>query len=597
MATTVDELIVEIRAETQDLKKGLSEVERRVGSVKKSVDSSITSFKNLGRVFAAIGLANVAGQVVTTSRSFEDLEATLRAITGSSEKAADSMALIRKFTAGTTFQLQEVTSAFTTLLNAGISPTTTVLTDFGNVAAAFNKDITQLAQAAFNATTGEMEMLKQFGIIAKVEGDKLAVTFDGTTTKIERDAQSIIEFIRKIGSETFPTALEERADTVSGKFSNLADATTDLFIAIGEGGLNEGLKSVAGTLIDVNHGSMAFAATLGQILGKGLQLVNRAILKIEENSIQLLGVFAVFASAKLIAALATLATTFVTLARSVGILKLAMMALNKVSKKNIFVALAIGAAYFTGVLDEMGERTQEALEKLGKMMGLEPPDPDVLDPMAKSIEELNQSISEIKGGVVQLEVEGATMADIFDDMRESITSTTHSFTTDFVTGLMEGRNALESFKNFAKNIVAQIISTFLQMLVVNKILNSIFMSFGMPPLPTMGFEGGKLVDTTPPPKARGGPVTGRRPYLVGEKGPEIFVPHTSGGILSNRQSKSAVGGGGIVINQSLNFSTGVQATVRQEVVKMLPMIGDVSKASVLEAASRGGNFRKGLLGT
>ena len=278
----------------------------------------------------------------------------------------------------------------------------------------------------------------------------------------------LIEFIRKIGRETFPTALEERADTVSGKFSNLADSTTELFNAIGEGGLNEGLKNVAGTLIDINAGSMAFAATLGQILGKSLQLVNRAILKIEENAIQLLGVFAVFASAKLIAALLTLATTFVTLARSVGILKVAMMALNKVSKKNIFVALAIGAAYFTGALDKMGEATQDALEKLGEMMGLDPPDTDILDPMAKSIEDLNQSISEIKGGVVTLEVEAATMTDIFDDMRESITSTTHSFTTDFVMGLMEGRNALESFKNFAKNIVAQIISTFLNLSIIYK---------------------------------------------------------------------------------------------------------------------------------
>ena len=58
-----------------------------------------------------------------------------------------------------------------------------------------------------------------------------------------------------------------------------------------------------------------------------------------------------------------------------------------------------------------------------------------------------------------------------------------------------------------------------------------------------------------------------------------------------------MGGSGVVINQSLNFSTGVSATVRQQVIKMLPMIGDVSKASVLEAASRGGNFRRGLLGT
>ena len=188
-------------------------------------------------------------------------------------------------------------------------------------------------------------------------------------------------------------------------------------------------------------------------------------------------------------------------------------------------------------------------------------------------------------------------ADTFKDtMAPAIASMAHSFTNDFVNALIEGGNALDAFKNLAKNIVSQIIATFLQMAVVNKILNAVFGGFGGNPLPTMSYQSGSgfQMDKIPG-KARGGPVSGGRPYLVGERGPEIFVPHTGGSVLSNRQSMAA--GGGIVINQSLNFSTGVSATVRQEVIKMLPMIGDVSKASVLEAASRGGNFRKGLLGT
>ena len=52
----------------------------------------------------------------------------------------------------------------------------------------------------------------------------------------------------------------------------------------------------------------------------------------------------------------------------------------------------------------------------------------------------------------------------------------------------------------------------------------------------------------------------------------------------------------VVINQSLNFSTGVVPTVRAEVTRMLPQISDVTKASVLEAASRGGSFQRGLVG-
>ena len=130
MAITVDELIVVIRAETQQLRKGLDQINKQVGRVDKSVNTSMLSFRRLGTVLAAVGIGRFAGETVNTIRKFEDLTATLKAITGSAEGAAISMDLIRKFTAGTTFELDEVTTSFTTLLNAGITPTSAVLTDF-----------------------------------------------------------------------------------------------------------------------------------------------------------------------------------------------------------------------------------------------------------------------------------------------------------------------------------------------------------------------------------------------------------------------------------------------------------------------------------
>jgi hypothetical protein len=42
----------------------------------------------------------------------------------------------------------------------------------------------------------------------------------------------------------------------------------------------------------------------------------------------------------------------------------------------------------------------------------------------------------------------------------------------------------------------------------------------------------------------GGPVSASRPYIVGERGPELFVPNTSGKIVAHGTGKSAVGGKG-----------------------------------------------------
>ncbi len=51
-------------------------------------------------------------------------------------------------------------------------------------------------------------------------------------------------------------------------------------------------------------------------------------------------------------------------------------------------------------------------------------------------------------------------------------------------------------------------------------------------------------------KASGGPVSGGMPYIVGEKGPEIFMPSSSGSIIPNGQG---IGGGGISVVISGNF--------------------------------------------
>ena len=50
------------------------------------------------------------------------------------------------------------------------------------------------------------------------------------------------------------------------------------------------------------------------------------------------------------------------------------------------------------------------------------------------------------------------------------------------------------------------------------------------------------------PRANGGPVTANSPYLVGERGPELFVPSTSGRIIDANSTKSAMGGSVSVVN-------------------------------------------------
>lgn len=89
----------------------------------------------------------------------------------------------------------------------------------------------------------------------------------------------------------------------------------------------------------------------------------------------------------------------------------------------------------------------------------------------------------------------------------------------------------------------------------------------------------------PAPRAMGGQVNKNTPYMVGERGRELFVPNQSGSIVPNNQI-----GGGVTINQNINVSTGVQQTVRAEMTNMLPQIAQAAKGAVLDAKRRGGSF-------
>jgi len=42
-------------------------------------------------------------------------------------------------------------------------------------------------------------------------------------------------------------------------------------------------------------------------------------------------------------------------------------------------------------------------------------------------------------------------------------------------------------------------------------------------------------------RANGGPVEAGRPYMVGERGPEMFIPGSSGGIMRNEDMRQLMG--------------------------------------------------------
>jgi hypothetical protein len=89
-------------------------------------------------------------------------------------------------------------------------------------------------------------------------------------------------------------------------------------------------------------------------------------------------------------------------------------------------------------------------------------------------------------------------------------------------------------------------------------------------------------------RAMGGPVSGGSPYVVGEKGPELFVPHASGTIVPNNKMGGGSGSGSGSVTVNYNIAAGVS---RAELVPILDQERRRLKAEIPDMVRRGGGYR------
>lgn len=103
---------------------------------------------------------------------------------------------------------------------------------------------------------------------------------------------------------------------------------------------------------------------------------------------------------------------------------------------------------------------------------------------------------------------------------------------DLATSLLEGESAAKAFQSFFKKLVVQLIADALRLAIIQPILGSLFgVTFGAGGA-ISGLTGGGLFGVFGE-RALGGPVMKNRPYIVGEKGPELFIPGATGNIVPN----------------------------------------------------------------
>ena len=567
MAEDVQRLLLQIDASATLLRQEVAKARNDIdgfadkGAAKlKKIDDGFMGMGNAANMataklagFAAglLSVGQAASFMVRANADMQRLSAMLEVATGSAGSAASAMSQLQSFAAETPFTLGQVTEAYIKLKNLGLDPSTETLRSFGNTSAAMGKDIMQFIEAVADAATGEFERLKEFGIKASKEGDKVKFTFQGVTTTVQNTAEAITGYLRGLGDESgvFAGSMAKQMDTIDGKLSNLGDAASRLATALGALGFNDFFMG------QLDKATKSF---------EYLERVSRGLANIRKSE----GVGAMMTVSLDEAAASGTATGMRDrLARQANDAKLARIAAERARERGNLIGG--GAA----VIGRTRQEEREALETLTRFekedymldivgrfplnqrgrFGKSPPPKAASSAKKKKGKtakeftaanmesgfELRQLLEAGTPANIELTNEALqgvaeTMSDLqsydfkIDLVDQQQINLAQSYTETLTTGLAQAIVYGRSFGDVLKGLAAQILSAGLLNIISGG-------AFGV----AFGDSLGGLGKVFGGARANGGPVSAGKAYLVGERGPELFVPRASGYINPNKAGSGA----------------------------------------------------------
>ena len=257
---------------------------------------------------AAVAIKEVVGRVVSVQREFDVLNSSLVTVTGSSAAAAREMAWLKDFAKETPFGLEQVVGGFVRMKSLGLDPTSAALTSFGNTASAMGKNLNQMIEAVADASTGEFERLKEFGIKARKSGDEVSLTFQGITTTIRNSSEEITAYLENIGNTAFAGAMEERAKTLDGAIAELGDTWDELFRTISDAGVGSVIYQSVQLAIGAIQDAIDIIDAMNGVMGDGAEMsrmfqVAQEVLATAMEAIAVVGVNVAYVFSQVVAEL------------------------------------------------------------------------------------------------------------------------------------------------------------------------------------------------------------------------------------------------------------------------------------------------------
>jgi len=624
----LDKLLVKIEADLSDLKRGLDKANNQVKRSSKGMSNDMQRFGNMmdrvGKRVLTFGtlLAGAFGayqikQVVDVGRQIEDLQVRLKALFGTAEEGARAFDVMVKFAGKVPFSLADIQQASGNLavVSKDANELAEVLEITGNVAGATGLSFTQTAEQIQRSFAGGIASADVF----RERGVRSMLGFQaGAEVSV---AETVEMFKEKFGQGgEFGNVTKDLAQTLTGTLSMLEDklfsfrkAIADEFmVAIKKefGNLNQALEKSKDQI-------EAYGKAIGESLADAVSFLAKNIDGIT-TALQVLGVFLLSSAGKVVLGFfKSLGTVSGAL---LGSLSLLAVFGDEVIATYSFLAKKIGL---------LSDETKD----LAKNTGISSKQfLDNLKVLQKQQKQIKQTAEANKGLIItEQELKAIT-----NEVNESFQDAGEEISKAFGKSVTSGEKFGDAMKEVFRSLLSQIVATIAQILIIDPLIKSLRTSITglQTSLPTaLGGQGGgngiggqvtsavvggilgggkSYTDTTSTMAglnitsrdytqpssifgditkflgfANGGYTPPNKPYMVGERGAEMFVPRTAGNIVPNNEL-----GGGINVVQNISFSTGVVPTVRAEVMNLLPAIKQETINAVAETRARGGAFAR-----
>tara|TARA_R110002050_G_C8959767_1_gene514186 strand:+ start:1796 stop:5437 length:3642 start_codon:yes stop_codon:yes gene_type:complete len=410
-----------VSVDTSGLRKGIKESNKTIGEWAKNaqrdglaVDRTFGNLQKRILQFASIHFASqIGGEIIKVRGEFQQLGIAFETMLGSKAKADQIMSEAITFAQKTPFTLTDVASNIKQLMAMGIATEKVMDTmkSLGDVAAGVS---VPLQRVAINygqvATLGVLQgrEVRDFAMAGIPLIDELAKNLGKAKNEIQemvsagqigfKDVEKAFQTMAGEGGK-FYNLMEKQNASVTGQISNLQDKLQVMFNSIGKA--NEGLI----------YGGISGLSDLVENYQEVLDVLKLLVITYGTYRAALISVTAI----QKLSLLATQVQEYIRMSKALGMATANMIAFNRASLVNPYVAAAAGVGLLIGALFTFSEKAKTAEDR---------------------IEELNDSISQIGkqqeiNGLIKKYDELKDKTELTDDEQKELNSTIQELSTIF----------------------------------------------------------------------------------------------------------------------------------------------------------------------